>query len=346
MPDPSTGQPGRPSAARGVLTLLLKVVVSAGLLYLLLGRTDLSRLWSFARGASPAWLAVALLLYLAMLLLSVWRWRILLDAQHVDVSPGRLLNSYLVATFFNNFLPSNIGGDVIRIRDTARQAGSKTLATTVVLMDRGLGLLGLLAIAALGSTIAGGIGGRPPVLASLLWLALAAGLAASAAAVLLPGGVARLLSPLRLIHQEWVGERIGRLTGALTKFRNAPGALVACLIGAVFVQAVLVAFYAAIVHSMNIPVSAWHLAVIVPISFVVQMAPVSLNGFGVREATFSFYFSRIGLPIESALVVSFMGAGLIILFSLSGAVAYLLRGPRRAEIVAFDAAATTADERP
>jgi hypothetical protein len=61
------------------------------------------------------------------------------------------------------------------------------------------------------------------------------------------------------------------------------------------------------------------------------MAPVSVNGFGVREATFTYYFSRIGLPIESALVVSFAGAGLIILFSLSGAVAYLLRGPQRAE---------------
>jgi glycosyltransferase 2 family protein len=136
-----------------------------------------------------------------------------------------------------------------------------------------------------------------------------------------------MLRPLRVIHQEWVEERIGRLTAALTKFRSAPGALVTCLLGAVLVQAVLVAFYAAIVRSMNIPVSAWHLAVIVPISFVVQMAPVSLNGFGVREAAFTFYFSRIGLPIESALVVSFMGAGLIILFSLSGAVAYLLRGP-------------------
>jgi hypothetical protein len=56
------------------------------------------------------------------------------------------------------------------------------------------------------------------------------------------------------------------------------------------------------------------------------MAPVSLNGFGVREATFTYYFSRIGLPIESALVVSFMGAALVIVFSVSGALAYWLRG--------------------
>jgi len=338
MPERTEDLAGRPGALRGTLKLLLKIVVSAGLLYLLLGRTDLSRLWSYVRHASPAWLAVALLLYLVMILLSVWRWKILLDAQHLTVPAGRLLNSYLVATFFNNFLPSNIGGDVIRVRDTAGQAGSKTLATTVILMDRGLGLLGLLSVAAVGSSVASRIGGRPPVVASMLWLALAGGLAASAAAVLLPGGVARLLSPLRLIHQEWVGERIGRLTGALTKFKNAPGALIACLLGAVLVQAVLVAFYAAIVHSMSIPVSGWHLAVIVPISFVIQMAPVSVNGFGVREATFTFYFSRIGLPIESALVVSFMGAGLIILFSLSGAVAYLLRGPKRAETVGLDSA--------
>ena len=122
--DFDTHQPG-PSPLRRALTLVLKIVVSGGLLYLLLGRTDFSRLWGYVRNASPLWLAAGLLLYFVMILLSVWRWRILLTAQHVAVPAGRLLNSYLVATFFNNFLPSNIGGDVIRIRDTAGKAGSK-----------------------------------------------------------------------------------------------------------------------------------------------------------------------------------------------------------------------------
>jgi hypothetical protein len=325
MAEPVDDPTPRQSPARQALVLLLKVVVSVGLLALLLGRTDVSRLWIYVRHASTVWLAGGLGLYLVMILLSAWRWSLLLDAQHVSVPAGRLVNSYLVATFFNNFLPSNIGGDVVRIRDTARLAGSKTLATAIILMDRGLGLLGLLCVAAIGATVAAAAGRRPPVLASMLWLTLAGCLTISAAAVLLPSGVARLLSPLRLIHQEWVEERIGRLTGALTKFRSAPRSLVACLLGAVLVQAVLVGFYVTIVRSMSIPISVWHLAVIVPVSFVVQMAPVSLNGLGVREATFTFYFSRIGLPIESALVVSFVGAGLIILFSMSGAVAYLLR---------------------
>jgi glycosyltransferase 2 family protein len=321
-----TPAPDRP--VRRAVILLLKVVVSVGLLAVLFGRTDTSRLWSYVRHASPWWLAGALSLYLVVILVSSWRWRLLLDAQRLAVPFSRLVNSYLVATFFNNFLPSNIGGDVVRIRDTAGPAGSKTTATTIILMDRGLGLLGLLFVAALGSNVTASVGGRGPVWTSLLWAALGAGVLVSSVAVLAPDLVGRVLSPLRRLHQEWVDERIGRLTSTLTRFRSRPQALLACFAGAIVVQAVLVVFYLAIARSMHIPISVWHLAVIVPVSFVVQMAPISLNGFGVREATFTFYFSKIGLPIESALVVSFMGAGLIILFSLSGAAAYLMRGTR------------------
>jgi hypothetical protein len=94
------------------------------------------------------------------------------------------------------------------------------------------------------------------------------------------------------------------------------------------VQAILVLFYVAIARSMNIPIGFAELAVIVPVSFIVQMVPLSVNGFGIREATFGFYFTRLGLPLESALVVSFVGAALIMLFSLSGGVAYLSRTAR------------------
>jgi len=314
------------SPVRRAVILLIKIGVSAGLLWLLLGKTDTGRLWDHVRQASPWWLAAAFLLQVVVTLISAWRWRLLLDAQHIGVPVSRLVNSYLVAGFFNNFLPSNIGGDVIRIRDTAAAAGSKTKATTIILMDRGLGLLGLLFVAAIGSNVADNIGGRAPVWASLLWLALFGGVVVSSVAVFDPTLVARVLRPLRRLHQEWVDERINRLTHTLFGFRRRPQALLSCFVGAILVQGVLVGFYSCIAHSMHIPVSPWHLAVVVPVSFVVQMAPISLNGFGVREATFTFYFSRLGLPIESALVVSFMGAGLIILYSLTGAAAYLLRG--------------------
>lgn len=312
--------------ARRLLVLAIKFAVSIGLLAVLFGRIEISRLWVVMREASMTWLLASLCLYLVMILISAWRWRLLLNAQHVAVSGARLVNSYLVATFFNNFLPSNIGGDVIRIADTAPASGSKTLATTVVLMDRGIGLLGLVLVAAVGASSVSGATGMPPWFVPALWIGFAVGAAVVVPVVLKPHGVAKVLNPLRRIHQEWVSERIARLTSALARFGESPQAMVWGFAGAVATQAVLVGFYAAIVRSMGIPLAWSHLAVLVPLSFIVQMAPVSVNGFGVREATFSVYFSRLGLPIESAIAVSFMGAVLIMVFSLSGAVAYLTRG--------------------
>jgi hypothetical protein len=320
MPDAQAPYP-----ARRLLILLAKTVVSVGLLWLLLSRVDLTRLWAYARHASLSWLGAALVLYLAMVLVSAWRWELLLNAQGFAVPGSRLVNSYLVATFFNNFLPSNIGGDVVRVRDTAPDAGSKTTATTVVLVDRGIGLLGLFLVAAVAASAASVGGAGVPAAAPALWLGLAGGLAVAIPMLANPAWVARLLAPLRRLHQEWVTERIARMTRTLERFGRVPRVLAVCFLGAVVVQLVLVGFYAAIARSMNIPVPLWHLAVIIPVSFIVQMAPVSVNGLGVREATFTFYFSRLSLPPESALAVSFVGAALIMLFSLSGAAAYWQR---------------------
>ena len=105
-----------------------------------------------------------------------WRWNLLLKAQHIEITLRSLLGSFLVATYFNNFLPSNIGGDVIRISDTARHANSKTLATTVVLMDRILGLIALVFVAALGATAIGRLHhAAAPIWPVWLWAGFLAG---------------------------------------------------------------------------------------------------------------------------------------------------------------------------
>lgn len=101
------------------------------------------------------------------------------------------------------------------------------------------------------------------------------------------------------------------MTGALSRFRDEPGTLFGCFGGALFVQASTVLFYFAVAYALHLDLTLADLSVIVPISFVVQMSPVSVSGFGVREATFSFYFSSIGHPIESAILMSLVAQALI-----------------------------------
>jgi hypothetical protein len=306
---------------------LLKLLVSAGLLAILFSRTDSQQLVDKALGVSPAWLGVALVLYLVMLVASVWRWRQLLQSQAVEVPTGRLLNSYLVATFFNNFLPSNIGGDVIRIRDTVSAAGSRTLATTIVLIDRAMGLLGLLAVAALATSTLGA-GPRPAVAAPVMfWAPTLLGATILTGLVAWPGTVRALLTPLGWFQSAWVDLRVDRLVTMFSMFRRRPAGVFNCFVGAVVVQVVLVAFYMAVAVAAHIPVSFGHLAVLVPVSFLIQMLPLSMNGFGVREATFAYYFQALHLPTESALLLSLLGAATIMVFSLTGAAAYVVRRP-------------------
>ena len=129
-----------------------------------------------------------------------------------------------------------------------------------------------------------------------------------------------------MLHPEWVGERIETLTATLQRFRAQPGVLASCFTGAVAVQTLLVIYYLAVVYALHMPITVWDLAVIVPISLVVQMLPLSVNGFGLREATFSFYFTRLGLPVQTGVLLSLVATGLAMLFSLSGAAVYMSRG--------------------
>ena len=313
-------------SGRRAFVWLIKIIVSVGLLVVLFSRVNFAELWAHARAASPALIAAALGIHFLLVAAGAWRWGALLDAAGVHVPKARLLTSYLVAVFFNNFLPSNIGGDVVRIADTARAAGSKTVATLIVLGDRAIGLLGLLLVAALGASLAHGLPGTGVIGPSMLWAAFGSALAMALALVFHESLLLRLLRPIQRVHPEWIGERLMRLDGVLAQLRLSPATLAVCLAGAVAIQMMLVVFYMTVARSIQVPVTFWQMAMIVPLTFVMLMLPISLNGFGVREAAFAYYFTQIGLTLEQALLVSFLGAAVTMAFSLSGAAAYVARG--------------------
>lgn len=316
------------STARGVAGFCLKLGVSAGILYWLFQHTDLHDVAARARAASPLWLAVALGLYGVMIGISAWRWQLLLQTQGVAAPARRLTASWLVATFFNNFLPSNIGGDVVRIADTVQLTRSRTVAASVVLVDRAIGLAALLVVAAAGAWIASAEGIAVPA-RDYLWLGAVGSVLAGVPALLRPHLLARLLAPIGQIHPELVGARLDRLLQTLERIASDQPRLWQAVFGALLVQVVLVAYHLAIAQAIGVGLP-WRLGlVIVPVSLALQMAPVSVNGFGVREAVFTFFFARLGLPTDAALALSLLSAALVMLFSLSGGLVFLFRKSHR-----------------
>lgn len=309
------------------MLIAAKLAVSVGLLAWVLRNTDTTRLMERLMGMHLGWLLLALGAYAAMMAVSVWRWERLLHAQHVQVSSRRLAESIWVSQFFNNFLPSNIGGDVFRVADTAVAAGSKTLAATVVLVDRGLGLLALLVVAAIGSLVATTSGVSVPG-SRWLWVISAFALALCGPVLAAPQLMGTLLAPVRALRRPWLDERASRLEDALARFRARPSALLLAFFGALVVHAGIIVFYALTARGLAIPLPVLLAVVLVPVSLVLQMAPISINGFGVREAVFTYFFARVGLSADAAVALSLVGTGLIMLQSLLGGVLFMMRGER------------------
>lgn len=319
-----------PPSKRHLKTVLivLKLTVSTVLLTILFRRADVPAMWTRFKQMDPVWTLAALGVYGLMLAVSAWRWRLLLRVQTVHIGLGTLTKSFLVATFFNNFLPSNIGGDVVRVADTAPYTGSKTVATTVVLIDRILGLIALLVLAAAASALAWRLG-LPLDGMQWVWLALVVFTAGLLVFLRNPDHLTRTVRRLLADRLLAVQIRLQNLANAITRFAQEPRELWFAFAGALVVQSLLILFYVCAARSLSVPFPLLAASVVVPISLAVQMVPVSINGFGVREAVFAFFFTSLGLNVSSALTLSLGSAALIMLFSLSGGAVFMMRGRQR-----------------
>jgi len=303
---------------------VFRVSISAALLYWVLSGVDVAQLKGVIAQSHPAPLVLALVLYfLGVIVVGAARWRLLLESQGVVAPFGSLVSSYLVASFFNNVLPTNIGGDVFRIKDGARYTASKTLSTAVVFVDRLLGFAALFALALAAIAFGGQVVRSMPGL-ELLWGGVAAFTAAIVVVLVVPELLAFCLAPVKRLGSAWATERVGVVTEALFRFRSRLPSLAQAFVVSLLIQASIVLFHFLIAGAMGIPLPLEYCFLIVPLSLLVQLVP-SINGFGVRESVFVFFFRRIGLAAEQALSLSFVATGIVILLSLLGGAIYASR---------------------
>jgi len=179
-------------------------------------------------------------------------------------------------------------------------------------------------IASSGALVASLLGVHIPG-ARWLWLAMGVGAVAAIFVIAMPQLVGHLLMPVRALKRPWLDERAQRLEDAVIKFRNAPSAVLGAFAGALVVQITIVAFYLLTAEGLSVPLPIFLGAVLIPVSLVVQMAPISINGFGVREAVFAFFFRRFGLPTDAAVALSLVSTGMVMGLSLVGGLLFLKR---------------------
>ncbi|MGQ0743057.1 MAG: lysylphosphatidylglycerol synthase transmembrane domain-containing protein [Acidimicrobiales bacterium] len=306
---------------RAKIWLLVRTVASVAMLAVLVSRVELASLLPEVSARALAWLGGGLVVTVVAALLAALRWKWVLGAFDVDCGFGSLLSHSLAGQFVSNFLPSSVGGDVLRAaRLSQRDDVSGATAFASVLLERLSGIVALpvITLVALAAN---------PALVGLGWpgrLALAVSLATLVGLVCL---LSVLASP-RLAGRLADGSRWLRLAAAVTsgvsRLRARPRMAASILATAAAYQMAIVAASWAGAQALGLDVGWTAIMAFVPVVAIAQILPLSLNGIGVREGAFVVLLAPLGVASGQAVVFGLLLYAMNLAVSVLGAPAFAL----------------------
>lgn len=298
----------------------LKGAASLGLLVYVFQRVGWRNVVQEVASANAAYMAVYFLLGLLAVLVSAWRWQVLCRPRSLRAGYPYLVGLYFVGMFFNQVLPTSVGGDVVRAYQLGRSEGDGAAAFASIFAERYAGLVTLVVFAAVAVPLNHRFRAMPEV-----WLLLA----------LASGGVAigswLVFDPrIRKKLQAWVGpgrldrafEKAARAQAAIGAYRHHPGSILqALLLSAVFyLVAVLLTWAGCMTFGAVVPLGT--LATAVPLMLLLFLLPISIGGLGLHEWAYTAVLSLVGVPIAVGLSVGLLYRARSVIFALLGGALY------------------------
>jgi glycosyltransferase 2 family protein len=315
---------------RVALTLVVTGLCTAYLVW----KIDLAQTVDVLADADPGWFLLAFALMTVTLWPMAWRWQWLLRARGVEDRLGWLTRAYFVSYAAGQILPTSVGGDAVRIFETAkRHPGHGGTSAASVLLERALGGAATLALAAVGFLLA--IGEYD--VGAYLWIEGLFIVGTIVAGVLVFSRRARpLLARFRpLLAAVRLDRLAAELYSALHAYRRHAGLLVAVFGLTLAIQAVRVLSIWASGKAVGIDLSARPYYVMGPLLFLVMLIPFTINGFAVRESFFVSFLGNLGVSADEAFAAGFLFFLVTIAMSIPGGVILAwegLRGPGRARV--------------
>ena len=298
------------------IKFLIRLLVSVSILAVILRSIDVRPAWQVVLDARPGWLLLALLMQFGSTAVSAYRWQLIMRNLGFGQSFSFYWNSYFKGMFFNQGLPTSIGGDALRVLDVAARGFRKRDALYGIAIDRITGMGALLLLALVAHLV------NPDLLPvqvyrPILWLS-AAGLLGFAGLSLL-GRLPLLDRHAQLAILKTVSDRLLQAVSVRRLVLLASSLLVPLL--------ALLGFFA-VGRALGLRYDLVTYLAIVPPALVLTVIPVSIAGWGVREGVLVGLFSLIGADKTVVLMMSVVYGMMLIVVSLPGLVV-LLKGRRQ-----------------
>jgi uncharacterized protein (TIRG00374 family) len=298
------------------LSIALKVAVSATLLYLLFAAIEFDAFIGVVTALDPFVFVSMVLFFAAIQCLSAFRWSIVLR-KDFDIRYTKVLSIYFIGMFFNNFLPTLVGGDVIKAFYLYRAKGKGDVAAASILMDRYSGYTALMVITLI-ALVPGYILIKGTGLAGFFLLLLGGYVAASCFIWVEPlhGWLVRHLTGTRMLR---LNRLVETFYTALMSYKSHRRILLKIFLCSFIIQGTVIVVYIILARAMGIGVPAGYFFLFVPLATTVSMLPISLSGLGIREGAFVFLFAHAGATTEQALGLSLVWFAVVVATSPGGA---------------------------
>lgn len=305
---------------------ILKITVSVGLIVILLYRISPGRLLEHLQNIDPLWMVIAVAIFLASSLLGALQWHLLLSAGGVKMTVSRTFSLYFTGLFFNNLLPTNVGGDAYKIYDVVKTGYDPHKVFAITLLDRVIGITGLCLLALTASLVLFFTGGTTDLgLYALIFAGCITPFLLLTLSRRVSTPVRKTLSRIRLWR---IGERLELVFSHLGSFRSFPSLMGKVIALTLTIQILRISTHLAVAIALGIRPEAremLHFFVFVPLLGLIMMLPISINGLGLREGAGVLLFTRIGLSEEEAFLMEFLTYVVMVGVSLVGGALFLKR---------------------
>ncbi|WP_027579922.1 lysylphosphatidylglycerol synthase transmembrane domain-containing protein [Bradyrhizobium sp. Ai1a-2] len=309
---------------RRILLSTIKILISAALLYLSLRKVNLYDLAARLRFESLGWIGLAIAVTFLQIFLGVLRWREISAECGAPLETGQAMRFNVIGSFFNQTLPSSIGGDAVRLWLVARSGAGWRAATYSIFVDRAIGLIALAVLIVASLPWSYRLISDPQGRSALLLVDFAA---------LAAGGGFLLLGALKWpwLKRWWGTHHIHACAVIANKvlFSWDRGPKVAVLSLLVHVLAVVIAW--CVVQSISAPLLFSQIFQLVPPVMLITMLPISIAGWGVREASMGLAFGYAGLPVNEGVNVSLLFGAVSFIVGAFGGLVWILSAEKKAQ---------------
>lgn len=306
-----------------VLSVIIKIAVSLGLLAFLFSKTDMQAVLAVVKSADKYFLCLAFMVYFISFILGFFRWEMLLHTAGIKLPTKRVIISLAGGNFFNLFLPSTIGGDFMRTADLALHTKKAKEVIATVFLDRLSGYIGLVILA----IIAVIFGWRYTQDKSIILFLIVISAILTAILIVLFSKTLYLKlnkffhNPARA-HK--ITEAIKNLHHEIHIFRNHKKVVFMNLLLSIAIQSVIPLAFYLISLSLGIKLRIVYFFIFLPIIAVITLLPISIGGLGLRDATTILLFAKVGLSKNMAFAMSLLGFFIILIYGLIAGIIYAL----------------------